>query len=169
MAKVLEKPLYETDYYAWTLDQAARLRALAEQRSNLPLDLDNLAEEVESLGRSDLRTCRSQIRRIIEHLLKLEYSPATEPRRRWIHSIRDARFQLSKIMTASLRRDVQDEFEELSALALEGADVALREHGEDEAADALPEACPYDFDRVVDRNWYPVNRHGLELPATGRR
>ena len=76
MAKVLERSLYQTDYYAWTRQQAAELRALAARRVDSKLDLENLAEEVESLGRSDLNTVRSQVRRIIEHLLKLEHSPA---------------------------------------------------------------------------------------------
>ena len=76
MAKVLERSLYQTDYYAWTKQQAAELRRLAAARVNTTLDLENLAEEVESLGRSDLNTVRSQVRRIIEHLLKLEYSPS---------------------------------------------------------------------------------------------
>ncbi len=53
MAKVLERSLYETDYYAWTKAQAAELRTLAAARVNTTLDLENLAEEVESLGRSD--------------------------------------------------------------------------------------------------------------------
>ena len=83
MAKVLERSLYQTDHYAWTKQQAAELRRLAAARANSTLDLANLAEEVESLGRSDLATVRSQLRRIIEHLLKLEHSPAAEPRFGW--------------------------------------------------------------------------------------
>jgi hypothetical protein len=69
MAKVLERSLYQSDYYAWTRQQAAELRKLAAARANTTLDLENLAEEVDSLGRSDLATVRSQLRRIIEHLL----------------------------------------------------------------------------------------------------
>jgi hypothetical protein len=52
MAKVLERSLYQTDYYAWTKQQGA-LRAMAARRANSTLDLNNLAEEVESLGRSE--------------------------------------------------------------------------------------------------------------------
>jgi hypothetical protein len=83
MAEVLDRSLYQTDYYAWTKQQAAELRAMAARRVSSTLDLENLAEEVESLGRSDLNSIRSQIQRVIEHLLKLEYSPALEPRRDW--------------------------------------------------------------------------------------
>ena len=86
MAKVLERSLYQTDYYAWTRQQAAALRKLAAT-----LDLENLAEEVESLGRSDLNTVRSRVRRIIEHLLKLEYSPSVPPRPDWRYSVAQSR------------------------------------------------------------------------------
>jgi hypothetical protein len=58
--------LYETDFYAWSLEQAAHLRA----RRFDDLDLDRLIEEVEDLGASLQRSARSQIRTIIEHLLK---------------------------------------------------------------------------------------------------
>ena len=63
--------LYRSDYYAWTRQQADELRRLRVARLNTPLDLANLAEEIESLGRSDLRRVKSQLRRIMEHLLKL--------------------------------------------------------------------------------------------------
>jgi hypothetical protein len=55
MAEVLES-LYEEDDYAWTSDQAAKLRRMLAARLNAPLDLLDLAEEVESWGRSDLNT-----------------------------------------------------------------------------------------------------------------
>jgi hypothetical protein len=55
MAKVLERSPYQTDYYACTKDQAAPLRALAAARINSTLDLKNLADEIESWGRSDWR------------------------------------------------------------------------------------------------------------------
>ena len=75
--------LYETDYCAWTRQQAADLRKLAKRRTNTPIDAAHLAEEVEDLGRSERDAVRSQVRRIIEHLLKLEFSPAAEPRAEW--------------------------------------------------------------------------------------
>ena len=53
---------------------------MAAARVNSKVDLENLAEEVESLGRSDLNAVRSQVRRIVEHLLKLEFSPSIPPR-----------------------------------------------------------------------------------------
>jgi Domain of unknown function DUF29 len=82
-----EVGLYEEDFVRWAEAQAAGLRRAAETNSNLPLDWMNLAEEVESLGRSQRRELRGRLANIIEHLLKLEYSPRTEPRIGWLETI----------------------------------------------------------------------------------
>ena len=59
--------LYSEDFYAWTRNQAAALRHLADQRWNGPLDLLHLAEEVEELGSEQQNAVTSQLERIIEH------------------------------------------------------------------------------------------------------
>ena len=74
--------LYKDDFYAWTRDQAQALRRPTEARWNGPLDLEHLADEVEELGMQARNAVRSQLLRILEHALKLEYSPAAEPRPR---------------------------------------------------------------------------------------
>jgi hypothetical protein len=161
MATVLEQSLYQTDYYAWTKQQAAELRRLAATRANTTLDLEHLAEEVESLGRSDLATVRSQLRRIIEHLLKLEHSPTAEPRFGWRESVIDARDVIPDVITATLRREVEAELAKTYQQGRRRAEAMLMRHGEREAAHALPADCPYSFDQLVSHNWYPANRHGI--------
>jgi hypothetical protein len=161
MAKVLERSLYQTDYYAWTKDQAAKLRALAAARVDSTLDLANLAEEIESLGRSDWRAARSQVQRVIEHLLKLEFSPALEPRSEWRDSIDQARDQLADLLTPVLRREVEDDLATAFDRGKREAAKGLRRHGEHEAARALPASCPYSLDQIVSHEWYPINRHGV--------
>jgi hypothetical protein len=161
MAKVLERSLYETDYYAWTQQQAAELRRLARARPDTTLDLANLAEEVESLGRSDLATVRSQLRRIIEHLLKLEHSPSAEPRFDWRESVIEARDVIPDVMTATLRREVEAGLAKTYEQGRRRANLALRRHGEPEAAKALPTTCPYGFEQIIRQDWHPANRHGI--------
>lgn len=156
MQTVLERSLYEEDYYAWTKAQAGALRRLAKRRPDLPLDLVNLAEEVESLGRSDLAAARSQVRRIIEHLLKLAHSPAEAPRWGWRGTIIDARQQLADRLTKSLRNEIEAEIEALYVDGRDRAEAGLREHGEHAAADALPTACPYTLAQIEDRSWFPT-------------
>jgi uncharacterized protein DUF29 len=100
--------LYDRDFVLWTEEQAAALRRA--KGSNLPLDWENLAEEIESLGKSDRRELRSQITRILRHLLKLAVSPKSEPRGGWRSTIRDARVEIEGVLedSPSLRREIAD-------------------------------------------------------------
>ena len=161
MAKVLERSLYQTDYYAWTKQQAAELRAMAARRASSTLDLENLAEEVESLGRSDLNTVRSQVRRIIEHLLKLEFSPSAPPRADWRYSVAQARDEVEDHITAGMYPDVAADLAKLFGRARRDAALGLAKQGESDAAQALPTTCAYSLDQIVSHDWLPVNRHGI--------
>src|SRR5437763_13188976 len=98
-------PRYDDDFYAWTQYQAEVLRTM--RRADNRLDRENLAEEVEDLGKSERNAVRSQIVRIVAHLLKLEFSPATDPRFDWMASIIEARRALADSVTATLRRDAE--------------------------------------------------------------
>src|SRR5712692_8892523 len=69
--------LYDDDFYAWTQEQAALLRRLPAVSNRLDSLL--IAEEIEDLGRSELRTVQSLCEHIIEHFLKLEFSELDEP------------------------------------------------------------------------------------------
>ena len=84
--EVVEEPHgagYDEDFFLWTQGQAALLRDAAARGLDVPFDLANLAEEIESLGRRDRRGVGNRVARIIEHLLKLQHSPAVDPRRGW--------------------------------------------------------------------------------------
>ena len=154
--------LYGPDFFAWTEQQATALRRLAERRINLEddLDLDNLIEEVESMGRSDLKAVTSALARVIEHLLKLEYSGATDPRDGWITSVDNHRGLISDEFTDSPslrgRVDPLRAWTSGRASAIKG----LRRH-EPAIIPAIPADCPYTPEQLLDDDWYPVNRHGL--------
>src|ERR1700738_208694 len=96
-------PLYEDDFYAWTQHQAMVLRTIAVADNRF--DRENVAEEIEDLGRSERDAARS--RRIIEHLLRLAYSPAQQPHFDWMASIVDARAVLGDKISPTLRRDAE--------------------------------------------------------------
>jgi Domain of unknown function DUF29 len=142
--------LYEQDFYAWSREQATLLRAGRYDE----LDLQHLTEEVEDLGGSLYRSVRSRVRIIIEHLLKREYSPAAEPRGLWRDTIQTQRADLEDDLTASLRRRLQSELPKQYLRARTAAARSLRRHGENAAADALPEACPYTLDQIAG-DWLP--------------
>jgi hypothetical protein len=128
MTKVSE--LYDRDFVLWTEEQAALLRRAKD--SNLPLDWENLAEEVESLGKSDRRALRSQIRRILHHLFKLEASPAAEPRSGWRATVRDARSEIGDVLrdSPSLGREIDGLIAEEAASAAKSAAEDLGQYGE---------------------------------------
>ncbi|HSA81909.1 MAG TPA: DUF29 domain-containing protein [Geminicoccaceae bacterium] len=151
--------LHKDDFYAWTRDQAAVLRRLAEQRWNGRLDLRHLAEEVEDLGMQARNAVRSQIERVIEHLLQLEHSPAAEPRAAWMNSVDDARARTEDAMTPTIRREAELLLSTLYRRARRRAGRDLVAHGENEATAALPADCPYALDDLITEEWWPANRH----------
>jgi hypothetical protein len=160
MATRLEE-LYDEDFYVWTQRQADALRRLAETRPNVDLDFPHLIEEVEDLGTSQRDAVRSQVRRIIEHCLKLEHSRAVDPRGGWYDSIIDARAEIDDKLSPSLRRDLDEQLPRLWPRARTKADNGLRRFGEPDAAELLPADCPYELNDLLADGWYPRNSRGL--------
>jgi hypothetical protein len=152
--------LYDEDFYAWSREQAAALRRLSAERWNGPLDLEHLALEVEDLGDERRNVVRSQLRRLIEHCLKLEYSPATDPRAGRLDTIDHARAEIADRVTPTIRRDAEAQLPRLYAQALRVARRALEQHREGDATAALPAECPYAVDQLLDEAWYPASRDG---------
>ena len=108
-------PRYEDDFYAWTQYQAEVLRSMPV--SDNRFDREHVAEEIEDLGKSERDAVRSQVRRIIEHFLKLAHSPTEQPRDSWMETIDDARETLPDKLTATLRRDLEESLDVLYAQA----------------------------------------------------
>ena len=127
--------LYEQDFLLWTKEQATALRRATG--SNLPLDWENLAEEVESLGASQRTELNSQIRRVLRHLFKLEASPAVDPRAGWRAIVRDARIEIEDLLETnpSLRREIYAVSKRQTTTAAKLASHDLEDHGE--SADAV--------------------------------
>ena len=146
-------PRYDDDFYAWTQHQAQVLREMPA--SDNRFDREHVAEELEDLGKSERDAVRSQIRRIIEHLLKLAHSPAAPPRFAWMETIVEARQSLSDKMSPTLRRDAETSLGKLYADARKRAEASLRAYGEPGAAEALPQLCPYRLDDICRDDWYP--------------
>jgi len=146
-------PGYDEDFYAWTQYQAEVLRAMPCDDNRF--DRNNVAEEIEDLGKSDRRAAHRQIRRIIEHFLKLEHSPASGPRPDWMSSIANARVELEELLTPTLSRDAEAELPRLYAQAADVAAVGLIKYGEAHAAADFPASCPYNLDQILTRGWYP--------------
>ena len=146
-------PRYDDDFYAWTQYQAEVLRSLRTRDNRF--DREHVAEEIEDLGKSERDTVRSQIRRILEHFLKLAYSPAGDPRYGWRGSIIDARAELDDKLSPTLRRDIVGVLDKLYSTARKRVALDLQERGEQNAAASLPAECPYTLDQILADDWYP--------------
>jgi hypothetical protein len=147
--------LYEDDFYAWTQQQAALLRRLPAISNEL--DVEHIAEEIEDLGRSDLRTAQSLCEHIIEHFLKIEYSGLTDPSDHWHDEIVEWRVPLEKFLTHSIEAKLDLPAGYRAALRL------LRRLDRDVPGltDRLPVQCPYTLEQILSRGgeeWFPVPR-----------
>jgi hypothetical protein len=118
------------------------------------LDLENLIEEVEGLADALESSVRSRALTIMVHLLKLQHSPAQDPRIGWRETIRTQRTELLNDLKPTLIRHLADRLPQLYARARHDAEGSLRDHGEQAAADALPTACPYTLDQITG-DWLP--------------
>ncbi len=148
--KVQERPAlepetgtYETDFYTWTIDQAAALRdgRLSE------LDIGNLAEEIEDLGKEVFSKLRSSFRIILLHMLKWDYQPERRSRS-WSVSIETHRIDIDDVLAdnPSLRRRQPE--------AIAGAYRKARLEAAGETGlrrDAFPTECPYTLDDIMKR------------------
>ena len=162
MAKVIVRPpagdLYEDDYPLCAEHQATLLRA----RRFDELDLDNLIEEVEDLGRREHDMVESHIETILDHLLNLALSHAERPRRGWLVTVDKQRARLARKLTTTLRNHLQTALPAIYAGLRRPVARQLEKDGV--SPDALPAACPYTLDQILDPDWYPDSPHGLAEP-----
>ena len=95
----MERNLYEKDYYLW-LDKTINL---LENHQFSDLDLENLIEEISSIGKSEKRSLESYLTRLLEHLLKLVYwqSELEYNQRGWKNEIRNFRLGIQQIIEDS--------------------------------------------------------------------
>lgn len=126
------KRLYDEDVVAWSEQQAEALRAAARGGSNLQLDWENLAEEIEDLAKSYRLSLRSHARRIVQHLFKLQHSPAIDPRDGWRRTVELARMEVSDLLdeSPSLKRDIPAIVKKVVSSGIELALRDLERHEE---------------------------------------
>lgn len=139
--------LYEADFFAWTQSQARLLR----ERRWCDLDLENLAEEMETLGRSDKRQIESRLVVILVHLLKWKYQPGVRSPG-WRRTLREQRRRIAGLV------------EESPSLRAYPAQIFLEQYlqGRLDAADEtgiafelFPEECPFTMDQALDPDFLP--------------
>jgi hypothetical protein len=141
------KALYDADFYAWTQEQAKLLRA---QQWNL-VDVANLIEEIESLGRQERRELVNRLAVLLGHLLKWQYQPELQGSS-WQATIREQRRKIKRLieqnpsLSSYLEEALQEGFED-------GLDLAVRETNL--PYETFPEDCPYPLEQALNDKFLP--------------
>ncbi|MDX2236285.1 MAG: DUF29 domain-containing protein [Hyphomonadaceae bacterium] len=139
--------LYDKDVYSWALKQADALR----RRSANEIDWDNVAEEIESVGKSEARELASRLAVLICHLLKWRFQPELRGKS-WRATIITQRRLIAAhlVATPSLKARQDDAF---AQAYIEGLGMAARETSLD--LDDFPETPPFTLDQAMDPAFWP--------------
>jgi hypothetical protein len=136
---------YWDDFYSWLMEQAAHVRAGRWEA----LDRENLAEEIESLGREQFNKLESALRVLMMHMLKWDHQPRRRGRS-WKLSIKGQRLDLEDVLADN--PGLEPRTPEATERAYRKARIdAAKETGLDE--NTFPEACPYTWNDVVAREF----------------
>jgi len=143
--------LYETDFYQWTQVQATLLR----QRVWTSLDIENLAEEIESLGKQQKQELRNRLGILIGHLLKWEYQPNLRSKS-WVATIDVQRDEIIHLLRENpslkpyLEEAVARGYKQSIALVIQETPLGKQD---------LPLQVPYTIAQILDPQ-FPV---GIDL------
>lgn len=142
-----QSPLYETDFYAWAKEQAALLRAGQLSAA----DIENIAEEIDSMGRGEKRELVSRLTVLLLHLLKWRFQPEKRTasweasikvqRNRLVRHLEDnpsLKPQIPKAMTDAYRDATLDAVVETSL-----------------SASTFPSECPWSFEQTANADFWP--------------
>jgi hypothetical protein len=143
--------LYDSDILAWSEQQAAALRRLAARR-DLPndLDLENVVEEIESVGRAQREAVESFIELILLHIAKAVSEPDAPSLGHWRTECVGWQVQLSRRFTPSMRSVI--DMNKLWRDALRQAEAALEEHGR-ALSGSLGRPCPVSIDDLLSNDF----------------
>ncbi len=149
-AQSFSSVLYEQDYALWLEVTANQLR----QGEFSVVDIDNLIEEIESMGRSEKQAIESLLIILLVHLLKLAYWEAERERNEnhWITEIATFRVQIRRRMkkSPSLKPYIQNMFEECYEDARE---IVTRKNMIEPSL--IPITPVLTFEQTLDKDWFP--------------
>ena len=139
--------LYDTDFYAWTQQQALLLR---DEQWN-QLDRPNLIEEITALGKQQRQAWRQRLSVLLGHLLKWEYQPHRRSRS-WLATLRIQRLDLAELLedNPSLSPYLA---EAIAKAYLKGVELAIEET--DLPRRTVRQHCPYSVAEILADGFYP--------------
>jgi hypothetical protein len=141
------RQLYDQDFYAWANEQAGLLRSgrLSEA------DIEHIAEEIESMGRSEKRELVNRLRILLLHLIKWQFQP----------NRRGASWEGSIINTRDELEDLLHDNPSLKSQTAEAVISAYRRAVVDAVAEtglkkiSFPSTCPWDYNQITDVDFWP--------------
>jgi hypothetical protein len=136
---------YEKDFYGWTIEQA---RCLREGRW-AAVDRENVAEEIESLGREQFDKLESALRVLLMHMLKWDYQPERRGRS-WMLSIEAQRVRVERVLDTNPGLKPR-----ISEAVMHGYRLARLEATQETGLDkrTFPDQCPYNWDDITKREF----------------
>jgi len=163
---VARRPLpsgYEADFHAWTWEQARLLR----EGKIAAIDTANLAEELETTGRSDQQEIENRLTVLLHHLLKYEHQPNARSGS-WRGQIFEQRMRIARALqrSPSLRRTLDEAFASGDAYD-EARQLAALETGL--PIEMFPDACPHAAESILDPNFWPGQGPHPDLGGRERR
>jgi hypothetical protein len=147
--------LYDDDILLWSEQQAAAIRELGRTPRDLPneLDVQNVAEQIESVGRSELAAVKSYLRLILLHLMKLIAEPDSPAGAHWRGEIVGFHSEMMSRYAPSMRQRI--DLDELWGSAREQALLAYEGAPQQLIAD-LPSRCPFESDDLISGRIDPL-------------
>lgn len=138
---------YESDIVAWAAEQARMIRA--GELTNL--DLQNIAEEIADVGKSEQRELASRMAVLLAHLIKWKFQPSLRSRS-WEKTIRVQRNSINRrlMKTPSLRVSLIDTDWQSDAW-----DDAVAQATSETGLSEFPDACPWDFQQAITSDFMP--------------
>lgn len=140
---------YETDFFGWTKEQATHLRTMAHIAG--PLDVENLAEEIEGIGRLAVGQVSVFLMQALLHVIKIACDPDAQSVAHWVAEADN--FQRQALVAYSPGLKQRLDVPKMWKLAKRGATNALAEFNV--SVPSLPEECPLDVDQLLADDFSP--------------
>lgn len=138
---------YHSDFYAWLIHNASLMR----QGKLAEIDVENVAEELEAMGRSEKRELVNRLAVLMAHLLKWAYQPQKRTSS-WKYTIREQREQVFEVLedSPSLKYELE---EKLMRAYKRAVLIAAKETKLSEKR--FPKICPFSLEDVLNDDFYP--------------
>jgi hypothetical protein len=139
--------LYDQDFYSWLITNSQ----LIKEKRFSEIDVENIVEELESMGKSEKRELMSRLAVLLAHLLKWSYQPEQRSNS-WKYTIEEQRRAVEEVLedSPSLKYQLDQKFNDAYSKAVL---IAARETGFAKAK--FPQDCPFTWEQAINDNFWP--------------